>query len=117
MSYILDALRKSEQERQPGKPVRPGGPVHNLSLPWRGGWLLVIGIIFLLVMLAAAVIFWRGTVKRFAPEETPVIASAPVAAQIAAPHSVEPVAVATTPGMVPLRASYGTSGNGPSHKS
>jgi general secretion pathway protein B len=92
MSYILDALRKSEQERQPGTPVRPGGPVHNVSLPSRGGWLLVIGIILLLFLLAAAVVFWHSTVKRISSEAA-VAATSPTEAPLAAPPAAEPVAV------------------------
>ncbi len=96
MSYILDALRKSEQERQPGTPVRPGGPVHNVSLPWRGGWLLVIGIILLLILLAAAAVFWHGTVSRISSEAAVAVAS-PSVAPTAVPLAAEPVAVAPPP--------------------
>jgi general secretion pathway protein B len=97
MSYILDALRKSEQERQPGTPARPGGPVHNVSLPWRGGWLLVIGIILLLFLLAAAVVFWHSTVSRFSSEAAVAVTSPSVAPTTAAPPADEPVAVAPPP--------------------
>jgi len=96
MSYILDALRKSEQERQPGTPARPGGPVHNVSLPWRGGWLLVIGIILLLFLLAAAAVFWRSTVSRISSEAAVAVTS-PSVAPTAAPPAAEPVVVAPLP--------------------
>lgn len=96
MSYILDALRKSEQERQPGTPVRPGAPVHNVSLPSRGGWLLVIGVILLLFLLAAAVVFWHSTVSRISSEAVVTLTS-PGAAPTAAPPAAEPVAVAPPP--------------------
>lgn len=96
MSYILDALRKSEQERQPGTPARPGGPVHSVSLPWRGGWLLVIGIILLLFLLAAAVVFWHSTVSRNSSEAAVAVTS-PSVPLTAAPPAVEPVAVAQPP--------------------
>jgi general secretion pathway protein B len=92
MSYILDALRKSERERQPGTPVRPVGPVHNVLLPWRGGWLLVIGIILLLFLMAAAVVFWHSTVKRISSEAA-VAATSPTEAPPAALPAAEPVAV------------------------
>jgi general secretion pathway protein B len=104
MSYILDALRKSEQERQPGKPARPGGPVHNVSLPWRGGWLLVIGIILLLFLLAAAVVFWHSTVKRIS-SEVAVAATSPAEAPPVAPPAAEPVAVIPPPATVVKRES------------
>ena len=93
MSYILDALRKSEQERQPGTPARPGGPVHNVSLPWRGGWLVVIGIILLLFLLAAAVIIWHSTASRISSVAA-VAVSSPSATPVAAPPAAEPAAVA-----------------------
>lgn len=96
MSYILDALRKSERERQPGTPARPGGPVHNVSLPWRGGWLLVVGIILLLFLLAAALLFWHNTVSRISSEAAVAVTS-PRATPTAAPPAAEPVAVAPPP--------------------
>ena len=96
MSYILDALRKSEQERQPGTPVRPGAPVHNVSLPSRGGWLLVIGVILLLFLLAAAVVFWHSTVSRISSEAAVAVTS-PGAAPTAAPPAAEPVTAAPPP--------------------
>ena len=96
MSYILDALRKSEQERQPGTPARPGGPVHNVSLPRRGGWLLVIGIILLLFLLAAAVVFWHSTGSRISSEAAVTVTS-PSVAPTAAPPAAEPVAVVPPP--------------------
>lgn len=104
MSYILDALRKSEQERQPGTPARPGGPVHNVSLPSRGGWLLVIGIILLLILLAAAVVFWHSTVKRISSEAA-VAATSPTEAPPAAPPATEPAAVIPPPVMAVKRES------------
>ena len=76
MSYILDALRKSEQQRRPGAASRPSGAVHSISIPMQGGgWLLVIGIILLAGILAAAFFFWRNTVNSAAvltPEAAPV---------------------------------------------
>ena len=96
MSYILDALRKSEQERRPGTPESPGGPVHNVSLPWRGGWLLVIGVILLLFLLAAAVIFWHSTVSRISSEAAVAVTS-PSAVTTAASPAAEPVIVVPLP--------------------
>jgi len=61
MSYILDALRKSQQEREPGTPG-PHGAVHNIAvaLPVRGG-LIIIGVVLLLAMLGGVWLFWRST--------------------------------------------------------
>lgn len=103
MSYILDALRKSQQERQPGTPP-PGGPVHNVLLPSRGGWLLVIGIILLLFLLAAAVVFWHSTVKRISSEAA-VAATSPAEVTSAASPAAEPAAVIPSPVMAVKRES------------
>jgi len=96
MSYILDALRKSEQERQPGAAAPPGGPVHDVSLPWRGGWLLVIGLILLLCLLAAAVVFWRSTASRISSEAAVDMTSSSVAPGVA-PPAAEPADVIPPP--------------------
>lgn len=78
MSYILDALRKSQQARQPGSAPGPRGAVHNISLSLPGGgWWLAAGIVLLLGMVAAALIFWHGTVES--------IPAAPLEAAPAAP--------------------------------
>ena len=61
MSYILDALRKSEQSRRPGGPVRSSGAVHELRVPIPSrGWLLALGLVLLFSLLAGLFIFWRG---------------------------------------------------------
>jgi general secretion pathway protein B len=63
MSYILDALRKSQQARQPGPAPEPRGAVHNITLSLPGaGWWLAVGIVLVFGISAAAFIFWRGTV-------------------------------------------------------
>lgn len=80
MSYILDALRKSEQQRRPGAASQPSGAVHNVSIPMPGGgWLLFIGLILLAGILAAAVFFWRNTVNSdvvLAPEPVSTLTAA-----------------------------------------
>lgn len=96
MSYILDALRKSEQERQPGIPVPPSGPVHNVSLPWRGGYLLLLGILLLLILLATAIYLWRNSVNPITSVED-VSVTPPGTVSPAAPSAAEPVAVAPPP--------------------
>jgi general secretion pathway protein B len=96
MSYILDALRKSEQERQPGTPARPDGPVHDVSLPWRGGWLLVIGLILLLCLLAVAMVFWRSTTSHISSESV-VDMTSPSVTPTVAPPAAEPVTVIPLP--------------------
>ncbi len=87
MSYILDALRKSQQARQPGPAPEPHGAVHNISLSLPGaGWWLVVGIVLLFGILTAAFIFWRGTAGGTPPvpvatasPPAPVIESTPLA--------------------------------------
>jgi len=101
MSYILDALRKSQQARQPGTAPRTGA-VHNVSqtLPVSGWW-LALGVVLLLGILAAVLLFWRGTVANLPdPPAVPVtgepVATAPVSAP--APVALEkPVAVPESP--------------------
>lgn len=95
MSYILDALRKSQQARQPGPGAGPRGAVHNITLTLpASGWWLAIGIILLIGILGAALIFWRstaGTVSNIPaapPAATPpvtTVAPALVAAEKAPP--------------------------------
>ncbi len=76
MSYILDALRKSQQLRHPGSAPGPRGAVHNISLSLpSSGWWVVTGFILLLGLLAAVLIFWRSTVGNIPP----VPAATPVA--------------------------------------
>jgi len=97
MSYILDALRKSQRERDPAPPPPPDA-VHNItiSLPGRNG-LIVVGIILLLVLLGAVLFFWRSTVGSV-PEPAVTVAPVapateppPAAAAKAAPAEVAPV--------------------------
>jgi general secretion pathway protein B len=96
MSYILDALRKSEQERQHGTPARPDGPVHNVSLPWRGEWLLVIVIFVLIFLLVAAIVLWHNTVSHIS-SEADVAVTIPSTAPTTVPPAAEPLAVSSPP--------------------
>lgn len=97
MSYILDALRKSQQARQPGTAPRTGA-VHNISLaPPVSGWWLALGIVLLFGLLVAAYLFWRSTVGNLSsppPEPVTSETNEPVAAAPAsAPVPTTPVAV------------------------
>jgi general secretion pathway protein B len=101
MSYILDALRKSQQARQPGTAPRTGA-VHNISLALPvNGWWLALGVVLLLGMLAAVLLFWRGTVANLpdppaAPATGEPVAAAPASAP--APGAVEkPVPASESP--------------------
>ena len=89
MSYILDALRKSQQARQPGTAPRTGA-VHNISLALPvSGWWLALGVVLLLGILAAVLLFWRGTVANL-PDPP------------AAPETGEPVAATTSTPAAPV---------------
>jgi general secretion pathway protein B len=99
MSYILDALRKSQQARQPGTTPRMGA-VHNISLALPvSGWWLALGIFLLLGLLVAAYLFWRSTVGNL-PKPTAEAVPEPVTSVPAptTPVAVEkPVPVPTVP--------------------
>ena len=72
MSYILDALRKSQQARQRGAAAGPRGAAHDFSISLPGaGWLLTAGIVLLLALMVAALYFWRSTtgIPAMAPVE------------------------------------------------
>lgn len=92
MSYILDALRKSQQARQPGTAPRTGA-VHNISLALPvSGWWLALGVVLLLGMLAAALLFWRGTVANLPDPPAAPVTGEPVTAAPAsmpAPAAIE----------------------------
>jgi len=79
MSYILDALRKSQREREPATPGSHGA-VHNIAiaLPVRGG-LIIIGIVLLLAMLGAGWFFWRSTLGGVPAPVTTAATVAPAA--------------------------------------
>jgi general secretion pathway protein B len=80
MSYILDALRKSQQARQPGTAPRTGA-VHNISLALPvSGWWLALGVVLLLGILTAVLLFWRSTVANLPDPPAAPVASEPVAA-------------------------------------
>ncbi|GAB4508957.1 MAG: hypothetical protein Tsb0026_08370 [Sulfuricaulis sp.] len=92
MSYILDALRKSQQARQPGTTLRTGA-VHNISLALPvSGWWLVLGIVLLLGLLMGAYLFWRNTVGNLPDPTAAPVPSEPVAAAPVAPAPTTPVA-------------------------
>lgn len=61
MSYILDALRRSERERKPGASPAPPGAVHQISAPLPSkGWPLYVGIVLLLGLLFLLSFAWRN---------------------------------------------------------
>ena len=117
MSYILDALKRAEAERERGAvPGLHSQPVaHSAALPAGGvrgtvAW-LVAGTSLVLLLLTAVFWFWRES----APQVPVTVATAPVApsALPALPTPVAPVTVAPAtpklePRPVPAQASAPT---------
>jgi hypothetical protein len=101
MSYILDALRKSEQERHPGVRQQPRVAVHQIAVPWHGGWLLIAGLVLLPPLLVAVIILWQNA-DNVSTQAPPTVAVAPVSpAPVVAAPPVAPVApVAESPAPV-----------------
>lgn len=88
MSYILDALRKSQQARQPGPAPEPRGAVHDISLSLPDiSWPLVAAILLLFGMTIAGFMFWRDTA------DVPIVAPKPS-------QSIVPSASIDKPGAV-----------------
>lgn len=99
MSYILDALRKSQQTRQPGAATVNRNAVHNVSysLPV-GGWWLALGIVLLCGMLIAGYFVWRGTVSRLPdPPANPPTSQAAMAPEHANTTVAPPEKVTAAP--------------------
>lgn len=97
MSYILDALRKSQQARQTGAAAGPRGAAHDFSISLPGaGWLLTAGIFLLFAVIVAALYFWRSTasIPATPPVEevskTSLIKTEPTAAEKASPKLEKP---------------------------
>lgn len=67
MSYILDALKKSEEERQKNQPERefstvaisPASRVQDVSAGQK--WLPVIALLLLLLLILIVLLLWRNT--------------------------------------------------------
>lgn len=111
MSFILDALRKSQQARQPGSAPGPRGAVHNVSRSLSGGgWWLAAGILLLFGIVIAALIFWRSTVGGIPvtppPEAAPVVVAPPREEPVTAekpPEPLEKISTHTPNNIPPVR--------------
>lgn len=111
MSLILDALRKSEAERQRGKSPGLFASTPGLPIPLRERLRLWPVLVFLLLLLASAAVIWRGESRRAQREAEAVAAvvpnavrgvevgdalsEAPASAAVAFPP--QPVAMVATP--------------------
>ena len=120
MSYILDALRKSQQARQSGVSTGPRGAAHDFSITLPGaGWLLTMGLLLLLVLLFAALYFWRSTTEDI-PVAAPVeefpkpakIITEPVAVEKAPAKLEKPELPRTDSASPPVRQRYADAGSG-----
>ena len=84
MSLILDALKKSEQERQrdraPGLQSIHQPPLRREAGPSRQGWWIAVAGLFIVVN-AAALAYWLWSSRAAAP--VPIIAAAPVPQPVA----------------------------------
>lgn len=94
MSYILDALRKSESERQQGRVPDLGQQVQMIHRPRKAGIPVSVWVAIGLVMNAAvlALVFWPQTGLRQASQADAVAASAETAAVPADAVRVQPQA-------------------------
>ena len=77
MSLILDALRKSEAERQRGKSPGLFASTPGLPMPLRERLRLWPVLVFLLLLLASAWVIWRGESQRAESEAAAVAAVVP----------------------------------------
>ncbi|QGX39416.1 general secretion pathway protein GspB [Permianibacter aggregans] len=111
MSYLLDALRKSEQERQQNVPN-----LHTPIQEWEAGeesesrspWLIVIAALLAVICLLLALMLWRNqTVNDAAPVPVTAASSAPSASvsttpAATTPNSEQPIKVREKPSL-PVR--------------
>jgi general secretion pathway protein B len=105
MSYILEALRRSQAERErgqiPGLNAQPSAlaalPTQRDAPPWR--WLLPAGLTGL-ALVALAAWFWRAPAAPASPPPAAVVAATPAPAVAASPAPL-PVVVSAPPSPSP----------------
>lgn len=103
MSYILDALKKSERERPPG-PVPDLFTVHGPRLPSpRRSVRAIVAVTLLLVVLAIGLVAWMGTGRRDEGAARPPVDASPQPYAAAPAVSVPPHAIATPTEPAPAR--------------
>lgn len=104
MSYILDALKKSERERPPG-PVPDLFTVHGPQPPLpRKPARAIVAALLLLVVLAISLLAWIGTGGREEGVTRPPLAAS-LPARVEAPAPPPAPRVASVPAQAPLRRS------------
>ena len=118
MSFILDALKKSERERPPG-PVPDLFTVHGPQppAPRRPAWTLV-AVALLLAVPAIGLLAWVGTGRRDEPGARPEVAAVPQprAEVLTVPAAPSTVAAPMSPAQVPAVAVKADAGRKPSGK-
>lgn len=102
MSYILDALKKSEYERNLGRNLAPGDGVPGVAAP-RPLWPRIVGLLLALNLLGIALMVWWPEGES-ASSEVAAVSDAASTASAPAPAAVEtdsadprPASVAPTP--------------------
>ena len=100
MSYILDALKKSEYERNLGRNLAPGDGVPGVAAP-RPLWPRVVGLLLALNLLGIALMVWwpegesaSGEGEAVSDAANTASAPAPIATESAGPL---PASAAPTP--------------------
>lgn len=86
MSYILDALKKSEYERNLGRNLAPGDGVPGVAAP-RPLWPRVVGLLLALNLIGIALMVWW-------PEDESVSVDVAAPDAMSAPAAASPAAVA-----------------------
>lgn len=95
MSLILEALRKSEAERQIGRAPGLLTPMPMAARPGRGRPLAWLAVVVVLLVAVAALAWWMGRSGAALP------ASAPDATALPAPSEATPPAIAPPPDAAP----------------
>jgi general secretion pathway protein B len=106
MSYILDALRKSEQERQlaEGKAASALYPVSVASRRATSPWLLMLGVAAG-TLAVAGLVFWLLMPRSSSrPEPVPSVPTPVVAAPVVQPAPVPPPVIVQPAREVPVAA-------------
>ncbi len=105
MSYILDALRRSQAERErgqvPGLDARPAAVAAVPTGPPGQGWRRAAGWVVVLLVPALALLWWWRATSPTAPVDVAVRAPAPVPAPIPMPESRQEPAAAPAPAPAP----------------
>ena len=104
MSYILEALKKAEQQRELGSVPGIDAAQETPSQPRRSRWWWVLGSLLLLNLLLVAVLMWPAPAQRSAPVADAGRDLPPRAPLAGADGSADPAAAAVPPPASPRPA-------------